>query len=590
MTTLARPVALTLAALALGSFSPAFEPRYDAQLLAYLDPTTRLASLCGGESDSGSMRAKLLVAAAVVQGAERPRVRLYDDLGNVDFAVTSANPQARRYARQGLAFAYGFNHAGAIASFREAQRLDPACALCFWGEALAHGPNINAPMDPATTARAVSLATYANWLARNATAEERALTTAMLKRYSIDANADRAALDADYADAMLAVAAAFPANDDIALLAAEAAMNTRPWDYWSADKQPQPRLGEAVRLAETVYARNPDHPQAAHLYIHLMENGPDPKRAEAAADKLASPLAAGAGHLVHMPAHIYYRLGRWKDSIRVNIAAARADEQWIRDTGDRGLVRYGYYPHNVHFIVTSAQMAGDMGTAIREARKLSTILDPETSSKIAWIQAINAAPYFAAAQFADPARILAMRAPDSRLVYPVAMRHYARAAAFALRRDRAGFSRELSALRTMRESDAFRGMIDQGVPANDLLMLAENVALGRWAYASGHYREAIRHYRAAAAIEATIPYMEPPFWYYPVEQSLGAALLRAGNHAEAVDAFTAALARSPNNGWALFGLAAAERMQGRGAHAAAATAALKRNWSGDPAWLKIDRL
>ena len=165
---------------------------------------------------------------------------------------------------------------------------------------------------------------------------------------------------------MLGVAKAHPANDDIALLAAEAAMDTRPWDYWTVDKQPNPRMADAVKLVETVYARNPDHPQAAHLYIHLMENGPDPKRAEAAADKLATPLSPEAGHLVHMPAHIYYRLGRWQDSMRVNVAAARADEAWIKATGDRGMVRYGYYPHNVHFIVTSAQMAGDMPTAMRE--------------------------------------------------------------------------------------------------------------------------------------------------------------------------------------------------------------------------------
>jgi tetratricopeptide (TPR) repeat protein len=321
-----------------------------------------------------------------------------------------------------------------------------------------------------------------------------------------------------------------------------------------------------------------------------MENGPDPRKAEAAADKLASPLAPTAGHLVHMPAHIYYRLGRWKDSMRVNIDATRADEKWIRESGDKGLVRYGYYPHNVHFIVTSAQMAGDMPTAIREARKLSGILDPGISSQIAWIQAVNAAPFFAAAQFAAPAQILAMKAPDARLGYPTAMRHYARAVAHALQRNRAGFEREIGALKAMRERHDFKPMIDQGVPATDLLLLAESVARARWAYGGGNYGEAARLYREAAALEEKIPYMEPPYWYYPVHQSLGAALLKQGRHREAAEAFTTALARSPNNGWALFGLAAAERMQGRGAQAAAATAALKRNWLGNPAWLRVDRL
>ena len=590
MQQLIRPLALAAAAFTLASVSPAEEARYSPELLALLDPSARAADLCGGKDGAGAMRAKLMISAAVVQAAGETAVKLVDGLGKVHFPVTTASPAAQRYFDQGLGFAYGFNHAAAIAAFREAQRLDPSCALCFWGEAMAHGPNINAPMDPRTTARAVGLAIYANWLARKATPAEQSLTAAMVKRYSTAPGADQNTLNAAYADAMLAAAKAHPDNDDIALLAAEAAMDTRPWDYWTADKQPQPRLGEAVQLVETVYARNPDHPQAAHLYIHLMENGPDPKRAEAAADRLASPLAPTAGHLVHMPAHIYYRLGRWRDSMRVNIDAARADEVWIRASGDKGLVRYGYYPHNVHFIVTSAQMAGDMGTAMREARKLTTILDPKVSAEIAWIQAINAAPFFAAAQFAAPAQVLAMPAPDARLPYPTAMRHYARAVAFAQLRHRGGFKRELARLEAMRKSAAFQSMIDQGVPASDLLQIAETVARARWAAAAGDHGGAARLYREAIAVEDKIPYMEPPFWYYPVHQSLGAALYRAGKFEEAAEAFTAALARAPNNGWALYGLAAAERAAGRRAQAAAAEAALARAWAGDRRWLRMDRI
>jgi len=591
METVARPVALILAAGALMSISPAPQERYSAEMLALLDPTSRVASLCGGRGQ-GSMRAKLTMAAAVLQAlpAQTTAAPLYYGLGKVHLPITTTSPLAQRYFDQGLAFAYGFNHAAAIASFREAQRLDPNCALCFWGEAMAHGPNINAPMDPAMNARAVGVALWAHWLARKATPAEQALTAAMVKRYSPDPKADRAALDAAYADAMLAAAAAHPANDDIALLAAEAAMDTSPWNYWTADKQPNPRIGEAVRLVETVYGRNPEHPQAAHLYIHLMENGPDPKRAEAAADKLATPLSPRAGHLVHMPAHIYYRLGRWKDSMRVNVDAARADEAWIEASGDKGLVRYGYYPHNVHFIVTSAQMAGDMPTAMREGTKLSRLLDPTISSQIAWIQAVNAAPYFAAAQFASPAQILAMRAPDARLPYPNAMRHYARALARAAQRNRAGFDAELAQLRKARESEAFKPMIDQGVPATDLLGIAEHVAQGRWDHANGRFGDAAAHYRTAIDLEAKVPYMEPPYWYYPVHQSLGAALYRAGKYDEAREAFMAALARSPNNGWALFGLSASERALGRRAQAAAADAALARAWVGDRRWLRIDRL
>jgi tetratricopeptide (TPR) repeat protein len=586
-----RPLALVLTAGTLMSVIPARQAEYSPELLAFLDPTARVTNLCGGRDGSGSMRTKLMLAAAVVtSSAEIGSATLYEGLGKVHFPITTSNPVAQRYFDQGLAFAYGFNHAAAISSFREAQRLAPDCALCYWGEALALGPNINAPMDEAANARAVGLARYADWLARGGSPVERALTAAMVKRYAPDEGADRASLDAVYADAMLATARDHPGHDDVALLAAEAAMDTAPWDYWKSDMSPQPRLGEAVRLVETVLERNPEHPQAAHLYIHLMENGPDPKRAEAAADRLSAPLAPAAGHLVHMPAHIYYRLGRWKDSMRVNLDAARADEAWIKASGDKGLVRYGYYPHNVHFIVASAQMAGDMPTAIREARKLERILDPEISSQIAWIQAVNAAPYFAAAQFATPAQILAMSAPDARLPYAMAMRHYARAVARANERNQAGFEDEVRKLRSMRETGEWTGMVDQGVPAPDLLHLAETVARARWAYTNRNYREAVRHYRAAVEIEEKIPYMEPPYWYYPVHQSLGAALYRAGQYDEAREAFTAALARSPNNGWALYGLVATERAQGRKPQAVAAEMALKRAWAGDPGWLKMDRL
>jgi tetratricopeptide (TPR) repeat protein len=586
-----RPAAVILAAGALMSVTPPAESNHSAELLAMLDPTTRVASLCGGKDGKASMRDKLMLSAAVLQSPGLGEIRLYEGLGTVHFPITTSNPLAQRYFDQGLSFAYGFNHAAAIASFRAAQRLDPNCAMCWWGEALSHGPNINAPMDAEASARALEVSRRAQSLAAETTAVEQALISAMLHRYSQGPDADRPLLDAAFADAMLEAAIAHPASDDVLLLAAEAAMNTRPWDYWQADgKTPQPRLGQAVRLVEAVLQRNPRHPQAAHLYIQLMENGPDPKLAEAAADQLAAPLAPTAGHLVHMPAHIYYRLGRWQDSIRVNVEAARADERWIAESGDTGMVRYGYYPHNVHFIVASAQMAGDMQTAMREATKLQTILDPETSAKIAWIQAVNAAPYFAAAQFAAPAEVLAMSAPDARLPYATAMRHYARALARAQQRNRSGFEEELRSLRRLRETAAWEPMVEQGVPAPDLLRIAESVARARWAYANGQFNDAVRLYQDAVSAEAGIPYMEPPYWYYPVQQSLGAALYRAGRYDEAVDAFTAALASSPNNGWVLFGLAAAQRAAGREAHAAAARAALQRTWAGDPRWLRMDRL
>lgn len=581
--------AIVGAGFSLASFSPL--PGFSAAALDALDPS-RLASLSCGVRRAGSAFAnELLIASAIAAPASAGKtIPLYPDLAASPFPVSTRAPQARRYFSQGLVLTYGFNHAGAVRSFREAQRLDPECAMCWWGEAVALGPNINAPMDDRDHGAALDAMDRAMALRSGATPMERALIEAVAQRYSRDAKADRAALDATYADAMLDVARRFPGDDDVAVLAAEAAMDTSPWNYWEADKKtPIGRSGEAVRLVETVLRRNPDHVQANHLYIHLLEAS-DPKRAEAAADRLANPLAPSAAHLVHMPGHIFQLRGRHADSIRANIAAARADEAYIRSAGDNGLVRYGYYPHNIHFIVTSAQMAGDMRTAVREAQRLRTVLDPETSARLAWIQAIDAAPYMAMAQFAEPKAILAMPPADPRLPYAAGIRHYARSVAYAALRDRVGFDREMAAMESLRTSDALKGMIDQGVPAGDLLMLAELVARGRFASAQGRLDEAITFYRRAAEIEASIPYQEPPYWYYPVKQSLGAALFRAGRHAEASDAFRGALAQTPNNGWALYGLGRSEAAQGHKLEAAAANKALSKAWIGDARWLRMDRL
>lgn len=566
-------------------------PAFSAAALEALDPSRIATLFCGARRAGSSLAQNLLVAAAFAAPASEGRpIPLFPDLATSPFPVSTDKDQARRYFSQGLLLTYGFNHAGAVRSFREAQQLDRDCAMCWWGEAVALGPNINAPMDERDREAALDAMDRAMALRSTSTPMERALIEAVAKRYSRGPGSDRAALDANYADAMLDVARRFPGDDDVAVLAAEAVMGTSPWNYWEADKKTSVgRSGEAVRLVETVLSRNPAHVQANHLYIHLVEAS-DPQRAEAAADRLASPSAPSAAHLVHMPGHIYQLRGRHADSIRVNIAAARADEEYIRSAGDNGLVRYGYYPHNIHFIVTSAQMAGDMRTAIREAQRLRTVLDPKTSAQIAWIQSIDAAPYFAMAQFADPKAILAMPAPDPSLAYPTAMRHFARSIAYAGLRDRKAFDRELAAMARIRTSDAMKAMIEQGVPAGDMVSLAELVARGRFASAQGRTDDAIGFYRQAIEIEARIPYQEPPYWYYPVKQSLGAALFRARRYGEASDAFRAALAQTPNNGWALYGLGRSEAAQGNRLEAAAADKALSKAWIGDKAWLRMDRL
>lgn len=565
-------------------------PSYSPALLAALDPVRQAQALCDPRRSPMNPTQALLAAAAVAQPLSAAGgIGFYPDLARSTFPLTTRSQEARLWFAQGLMLSYGFSHAGAVASFRKAQAADPLCALCWWGEAMALGPNINAPMDGRDRKAALAALDRAVALAAGASPMEQALIRAMATRYSRDAAADRARLDADYADAMLAVAAAFPGDDDVAVLAAEAVMDTSPWNYWLADGKPVGRSGEAVRLLERVRARNPDHAQANHLYVHMME-AVDPARADAAADRLAAAGIRSNGHLIHMPAHIWHRRGRYRDSIAANIAAVQADERWIAAANDQGMLRYGYYPHNVHFIVTSAMMAGDVATARRQAQRLASLLNLDLSAQIGTAQAVEAAPFQVMAMVGTPADILAMPPPDRRLPYALAMRHFARAVAFAQTRDKARFDAELKAMAAVNDHPGVKDLVAQAVPLPDLIRVADGTARGRWAMRQGKFKAAAVHFRAAARVAATIPYMEPSYWHYPVSQSLGAALLMAGDAAGASEAFRAALVETPGNGWALFGLAQSEQALGHRPEAAAAAAAFARAWAGDPKWLKLERL
>lgn len=593
---------LCAAALLTASTAPGDKPAPPPDALAALDPIRQMTQLCGGAGPRGeTLRMRLMTAMAFVRTAQarEPKAQavqapppLLPGLGSVHYPITTRSPAAQQYFDQGLALTYGFNHAEAIRYFREAQRLDPGCAMCWWGEAFAHGPNINAPMDPAVNARAVAVARQANALSKTAKPAEQALIRAIAVRYAPDTPPEnRAALDQAFATQMLAAASQFPQDDTVAVLAAEAVMDTQPWDYWEADKRtPKGRMKEAIALVEAVQARNSGHPQANHLYIHLMEASDHAQKAERYADILAARPLPAAGHLIHMPGHLYYRVGRYQDAMRANIDAAATDEAFLKTSNEAGIYRFGYYPHNVHFLVTSAQMAGDMNTAITQARKLSAILSTDVSAAMPWVQPVNAAPYLAYAQFARPADILALEAPDARLPYVTAMWHYARAVAHAQNRNREAVAQEVAAIRQIRETTDFKPMTDQLVPAPDLLRLAELTAEARLASAVGDNRQAIALYRQAAALEDNIRYMEPPFWYYPVRQSLGAALYEAGDYEGAQRAFLEALAQAPNNGWALYGLMTTQHAMGDTVGAQATGAAFERAWAGDPRWLNMERL
>jgi tetratricopeptide (TPR) repeat protein len=510
-------------------------------------------------------------------------VPLFEDLGRLTFKVGTAVPRAQAYFDQGIRLAYGFNHAEAQRAFQAAQRLDPGCAMCFWGEALVLGPNINAPMDPAANAPALAAIARAKQLAGGASARERALIDALDKRYSADPKAERPALDAAFADAMQAVAKRFPADDFVQVLQAEAIMDTQPWDYWeAAGAKPKGRTPELVAALETVLRRNPSHAGAIHLYIHVMESSTAPEKALPHARRLPA-LVPGSGHLVHMPAHVYIRLGMYKESLAANLKAIEVDEKYFARSPSDPMYRSAYYPHNVHFVMVSAQMGGDGKTALEAGAKLDGVLGVEVVRAIAALQPIKAAPYTTHAQFSDATTVLALPAPDPGLALVRAMYHYARAVAFASRRDEKGARAEMEALRRIEEKSDFKPFAEWAVPAKEIVQTARLVAQGRLADAMGDLEGAARAYEEAVFIEDSLAYMEPSYWYYPVRQSLGSVRLRQGRLDEAQKAFRDSLGRVRGNGWALAGLAETYRLKGEGKSEKAARDAYARAWLGPKA-------
>lgn len=515
---------------------------------------------------------------------------LYDNLGDLSFSITTSQPLAQRYFDQGLRLAYAFNHAEARRAFRMAQRLDPACALCFWGEALVLGPNINAPMDEGAVAPALAALIRAEQLAANATEREQALIAALSERYAADPPADRASLDNAYADAMADVAARFPEDSHIAVLAAEAMMDTQPWNYWEADQEtPRGRTEAIIALLERVLAAEPDHAGAIHLYIHMTEASVTPQRAEPYADRLGA-LMPGAGHIVHMPAHVYFRIGRFRDSLAANIAAVQADEVYLSQADPGGIYAHGYYPHNIHFVVESARMAGGAETAVNYAEKLHDALSDSVTREHGWLQAIKAAPYFAHAQFSDPDTALAVAEPNPEFPFVKAMWHYMRAVALAGAGELSQARAEAAAIGTAAGAEALEALTAAGLPAAQVVAIAGHVADARIARSEGDLDAAVDAYRAAIEIEDSLPYMEPPFWYFPVRQSLGAVLLARGEAVAAERAFRQALARFPNNAWALYGLMQAEKAQGKGDAAAITEQAFANAWIGGRAGPSLDRM
>jgi tetratricopeptide (TPR) repeat protein len=364
------------------------------------------------------------------------------------------------------------------------------------------------------------------------------------------------------------------------VLFVEALMNTQPWDYWEADgRTPKGNAGEAIGDLERILAADPDHPAAIHLYIHMLEASTRANDAEAPADRLG-PLMPTAGHLVHMPSHIYYRLGRYLDSMAANEAAVAADAAYIAKAEASGIYASGYYPHNLHFVLVSAQMAGKADTAIDAAGRLDALIDPAMARQVAWIEAIKTAPYTAHAQLSDPATVLALPDPGAEFPFVRAMWHYARGVALARQGDQAGAEAELEAIAEIGRTNDFSAQVAAYVPVPDLLQMAWHLVRARIAQSRGEHDAALTEARAAATIQESLPYMEPPYWYYPVRRTEGALLLAAGRPDEAAAAFMRSLVEAPNDGWALWGLRAAQEATGDMAAAKVTEALIEKAWAG----------
>ena len=417
-------------------------------------------------------------------------------------------------------------------------------------------------------------------LAAGATEKEKALIAAVATRYSDDPAAERPQLDAAFADAMAALADKYPEDLLFAVMAAEAGMDTQPWDYWQpGGKQPKGRAADIEKRLEGVLAKDPKNAWAIHLYIHLVEASDRPERAEPYADQLAA-LMPGAGHIVHMPSHIYYRIGRYTDSLAANEAASKVDEKYITETGAVGVYPIGYYSHNIHFVLVSAQLLGDTKTVLAAAEKLDKWLSNEVATAVPIAQPVKAAPYFAWAQYGDPDMVLALADPPDAPPYVKAMWHYARGAAFAAKKDTRGAEAEAAAIDAILKGTDWAVLHAWGIPAEPVLEVARDVVLARAAQAGGKDAEAMALWQKAAETEDTIPYMEPPYWYYPVRRSLGAALLKTGQPEAAEKEFAAALEHARGDGRALYGLAQASKASGDTAAAEKAQAALDKGLAG----------
>ena len=511
------------------------------------------------------------------QGQIAPRLQ---NLGSHTFRIKTRVKRAQEFFNQGINLSYGFNHGEAMRAFREVARLDPNCAIAYWGQALVLGPNINMLMAPEAEPEAYKLIQKAVELKQHASQRERDYIDALTKRYSADAKPDRKALDNAYASAMKNLVKKYPDDLDAATLCAEALMDLRPWNYWTRDDVPYAETPEIISLLESVMKRNPNHPGACHFYIHAVEATKSPERAEAAADRLFK-LMPGAGHVVHMPSHIYFRVGRYADASKANSQASAVDEQYIAQCRAQGIYPLAYYPHNLHFLYSAAGFEGNSELSILAAEKLVAAIPHHALKDFPMLQGFFAIPELALARFGRWEQILKQPNPTHDTLFLKGIHHYVRGIAFTAtgRLDEATTALEtLKAILADKALDETPASFSNNT-ARAILSIAPEVLAGEILSRQGKFLEAIAHLETATRLEDALVYIEPPDWYLPTRQVLGAVLLQAGRSAEAEAVYWDDLRRYPHNGWSLFGLAESLRKQGKTEEAAVAEQRFQKAWA-----------
>ena len=505
-----------------------------------------------------------------------PAAELVSGMGTHHHPVSTTKPEAQKFFDQGFAFVYAFNHDEAIRSFKHAAEIDPDLAMAYWGIALALGPNINLDVDPDREKAAYEAVQKALALAAKAPANERAYIDALRKRYSIDPQADLKQLAVDYKNAMGELVKKYPDDLDAATLYAESAMDLRPWKFWTPDGKPAEGTEEIVATLESVLRRDPNHAGAIHYYIHAVEASQHPERALVYAPKLPKLMPA-AGHLVHMPAHIYERVGDYDAAARSNADAAAADEAYFKAAGTPGIYSM-YYGHNLDFLAVAYSMQGRYRAAIEASDKLVAFAKP-MAQQMPMLEPILSKSFLMMVRFGKWDEIVKQPKPDASLPSTLAFWHFARGMSFAARGDVGNAESEQKALLETEKSVPPDAMSSLN-PTSKILLIAEDVLGAQIAAARHDKKTALELFRKGVEDEDALAYDEPPQWFQPVRESLGGFLLRSKDYAEAESVFRADLERNKHSGRSLFGLMESLKAQKKDA------AAVKREF--DSAWKNAD--